>query len=68
MHSYFSHAVNIITLQLPMGDAARDFYGAADRPKARAPMEPQDNPDSSDMEEMEVEEMGEWEDEEMDVD
>lgn len=63
--SYF--AVNI-TLQLPMGDAARDFYGAADSPKARAPTEPQDDPDSSDMEEMEVEEMGEWEGKEMDVD
>ncbi|CAM5097458.1 unnamed protein product [Natator depressus] len=70
---YFNHAsclaVNI-TLQLPLGDAVRGHYRAADGQRASPllPTEPQDDPESSDVEEMEVEEMGEQEDEEMDVD
>ncbi|CAM5098613.1 unnamed protein product [Natator depressus] len=62
-------AVNI-TLQLPLGDAIRGHYRAADGQTASPllPTQPQDDPESSDLEEMEVEEMGEQEDEEMDVD
>lgn len=69
----FNHAsclaVNT-TLQLPLGDAVRGHYRAADGQRARPlfPTEPQDDPESSDVEEMEVEEMGEQEDKEMDVD
>ncbi|KAH1183247.1 hypothetical protein KIL84_004739 [Mauremys mutica] len=62
-------AVNI-TLQLPMEGAAGSLYREADGKRVSAPTEHQAkyNPDSSDVEEMEVEEMGEQEDKAMDVD
>ncbi|CAM4353086.1 unnamed protein product [Lepidochelys kempii] len=55
---------------LPLGDAVRGHYRAADGQRASPllPTEPQDDPKSSDVGEMEEEEMGEQEDEEMDVD
>ncbi|CAM4664763.1 unnamed protein product [Caretta caretta] len=55
---------------LPLGDAVRGHYRAVDGQRASPllPTEPQDDPKSSDVGEMEVEEMGEQEDEEMDVD
>ncbi|CAM5098630.1 unnamed protein product [Natator depressus] len=68
MHSDFNPA-SCLAVNITLGDAVRGHYRAADGQRASPllPTEPQDDPESSDVEEMEVEEMGEQEDEEMDV-